>query len=269
MPRLRRIEYTLYRDTGTAWNAYKQGNGDAGAPVLQDTASAKTLAGSTYHEASRLATSYVQLNWQKAPFDDVRMRQALWLAIDRQALMKSVTTQLAQPTIHLLPEGLPEYNANLRDPAGRTSAQALTADLALARTLATAYAAEKCGGRMESCTPIVYAFSPARPDTMRRANTLIAQWQAAFPGWPINTSVCDRGCASISRIVGAPLSNAGWDADYPDGQDFLSLWRTGATYDRTNVSLPAVDTLLDQADVSNDQALRTRLYQQAEQLLVN
>jgi len=34
------------------------------------------------------------------------------------------------------------------------------------------------------------------------------------------------------------------------------------------MSLPLADTLLDQADVSNDQALRTRLYQQAEQLLV-
>jgi oligopeptide transport system substrate-binding protein len=268
-PLLRRIEYTLYRDTGTAWNAYKQGTGDTGAPVLQATASAKTLSGSTYHEAPRLANSYVQPNWQKAPFDDVRMRQAFWLAIDRQALMKTVRSQLAQPTIHLLIEGLPEYNANLRDPAGRSGAQALTADLTTARALVAAYAAEKCGGSVKSCTPVVYAFSPVRPETTQRADALIAQWQAAFPGWPINTSVCDRGC-SISRIVGAPLSNVGWIADYPDGQDFLSLlWRAGAPYSRTNVSLPAADALLDQADTLTDRMQRTRLYQQAEQLLVD
>jgi ABC-type transport system substrate-binding protein len=42
-----------------------------------------------------------------------------------------------------------------------------------------------------------------------------------------------------------------------------------STYSPTGVSVPAADTLLDQADASTDQALRARLYQQAEQLLVN
>ncbi len=41
------------------------------------------------------------------------------------------------------------------------------------------------------------------------------------------------------------------------------------SYKVTDVSVPAADALLDQADASNDQALRARLYQQAEQLLVN
>jgi oligopeptide transport system substrate-binding protein len=66
------------------------------------------------------------------------------------------------------------------------------------------------------------------------------------------------------------LIYGGWGADYPDGQEFLSLrWRTGATSNTTGVSVPGADALLDQADASNDQSRRIGLYQQAEQLLVN
>jgi oligopeptide transport system substrate-binding protein len=268
-PLLRRIEYTRYKDAETAWTAYKQGSGDTGAPMLQDITSAKTLVGSTYHEIPELGIAYLRPNWQRAPLDDVRVRQALWLAIDRQTWMKGVTSQLAQPTIHLLIDGLPEHNPNLLDPAGRSGAQALTADLAPARALVAAYAAEKCAGHVEKCPPIIYSFQNSRPDTVERADALVAQWQAAFPGWPISDTWCDR-CPQFDMTSQAPLSNAGWSADYPDGQDFLSLlWRTDASYNATNVSLPAADALLAQADGAADQGLRTRLYQQAEQQLVN
>jgi oligopeptide transport system substrate-binding protein len=66
------------------------------------------------------------------------------------------------------------------------------------------------------------------------------------------------------------LASGGWGADYPAGQEFLSLlWRAGATYNRTGVNVPAANALLDQADASNDQSQRVALYRQAEQLLVN
>jgi peptide/nickel transport system substrate-binding protein/oligopeptide transport system substrate-binding protein len=272
MPLLRRIEYTLYRDPGAAWSAYKEGGGDLVQPVLRENTQAKTLARSTYIAVPLLSMKYLRPNWRKAPFDDMRVRQAFWLAIDRQALMQTVNSQLtqlplAQPTMHLLIEGAPEYNADLRDPAGRTGAQALSADLATARALVTAYAAEKCGGRLAQCPPVDYSFNGSSPEVIRRADALVAQWQAAFPGWQISYGWCDR-CTQIDSSWSHPLSNGSWVADYPDGQDFLSLlWRTGAPNNRT-VSLSAADTLLDQADVSNDRALRTRLYQQAEQLLV-
>ncbi len=182
----------------------------------------------SYHETPGSSTAFLRPNWKRAPFDDVRVRQAFWLAIDRQAFVNSFTSPLVQPTIHFLIEGLPGFNPALQDPAGRSGAQALTADLKTARALVAAYAAEKCGGHLENCAPVLYYFNGGSPQIIQRANALVAQWQAAFSGWPISDDWCDR-CTEIDTSWTQPLSNGGWGEDYPDGQDFLSLlWRTGA-----------------------------------------
>jgi peptide/nickel transport system substrate-binding protein len=47
-------------------------------------------------------TYYIQLNNEKKPFDDVRVRQALWFAIDRNAITKGVLKGQADPAYSLL-----------------------------------------------------------------------------------------------------------------------------------------------------------------------
>jgi peptide/nickel transport system substrate-binding protein/oligopeptide transport system substrate-binding protein len=271
-PLLRRIDYVNSSDASASWNAFLQSNSDIGYPLASTLDGARQLKDTTYHETPVLTTNFLRPNWKRAPFDDVRVRQAFWLAIDRRAFVNSFTSPLVQPTIHLLIDGLPEYNPKLLDPAGRSGAHALTADLKAAQSLVSAYAAEKCQGRLENCAPVLYYFNGGSSQIIQRANALVAQWQVAFPGWQISDTWCDRCTQSDTSWI-QPLSNGGWGEDYPDGQDFLSaLWRTGSAYSMyspTGVSVPAADTLLDQADVSSDRALRARLYQQAEQLLVN
>jgi len=65
------------------------------------------------------------------------------------------------------------------------------------------------------------------------------------------------------------LTTAGWGADYPDPQDFISLlWTTNVSYNRYHASIQQVDQLCAQADGMSDLSARTPLYQQAEQLLI-
>jgi peptide/nickel transport system substrate-binding protein/oligopeptide transport system substrate-binding protein len=271
-PLLRHIDYVVSFDASASWGAFLQGSSDIGYPLASALDGARHLKDTTYHETPVLTINFLRPNWKRAPFDDVRVRQAFWLAIDRQAFVNSFKSPLVQPTIHFLIEGLPGFNPALQDPAGRSGAQALTADLKTARSLVAAYAAEKCQGRLETCAPVLYYFNGGASQIIQRANALVAQWQAAFPGWQISDTWCDH-CTQLDTSWIEPLSNGSWGEDYPDGQDFLSaLWRTGSeysTYSPTGVSVPPADTLLDQADASSDQALRARLYQQAEQLLVN
>jgi len=267
-PIIQKIQYTLYKDTGTAWTAYKAGQGDINPSVLaQELDIAKTLKGSTFHQVPQLAVQYLQPNWNIAPFDDVRVRNAFSLAIDRKAIAHSVLKDTAQPSIHMVIQGLPGYNPSLKDAAGNSSDQTSVANVTKAKELMTAYAADKCGGALAKCTPIVFTITANRPTTALVGQAMQQQWQTAFPGLPITIATIDRALQIKSTTL--MLTNGSWGADYPDPQDFTSLLvHKGTPYNKGFVNVPEADAILDKADVSNDATGRLTQYQQAEQLFV-
>jgi len=62
----------------------------------------------------------------------------------------------------------------------------------------------------------------------------------------------------------------GWVADYPDPHNFLdNLFYTGSENNISGYSNPGIDSLLNQAAIEPDNAIRLRLYQQAEQIIVD
>jgi len=63
----------------------------------------------------------------------------------------------------------------------------------------------------------------------------------------------------------------GWCADYPDPQNWLSVyWRTGAAFgDRIKYSNKDFDKLADQGDTTVDSKTRMDLYQKAQDILVD
>jgi oligopeptide transport system substrate-binding protein len=61
----------------------------------------------------------------------------------------------------------------------------------------------------------------------------------------------------------------GWCADYPDPQNWLSVyWKTGAFGERIAYSNPELDALMTQADGELDPTARAELYAQAQDMLV-
>ncbi len=62
----------------------------------------------------------------------------------------------------------------------------------------------------------------------------------------------------------------GWIADYPDPHNFLDiLFYSGSENNIFEYSNLSLDTLLDQAAIEQDGAVRLAMYQQAEQLVVD
>ena len=61
----------------------------------------------------------------------------------------------------------------------------------------------------------------------------------------------------------------GWEADYPDPQDFLDiLFHTDSSINHGAYSNPEVDRILESARVEQDVVRRVDLYHQAEELIV-
>jgi oligopeptide transport system substrate-binding protein len=61
----------------------------------------------------------------------------------------------------------------------------------------------------------------------------------------------------------------GWCADYPDPQNWISLFATtGQLADRVGYSNPKFDELIKQADTEQDTTKRADLYSQAQKILI-
>ncbi len=84
--------------------------------VMSDPAQAKDVV-----EGDQLATSYITMNVQMKPFDNVKVRQAVNMAINKARIIQIINGR-AIPANQPLPPGMPGYNKDYKgypfDPAG-------------------------------------------------------------------------------------------------------------------------------------------------------
>jgi oligopeptide transport system substrate-binding protein len=208
------------------------------------------------------------LTWAKAPFNDLRTRQAFALALDRDRLAQLLGLI---PTNYIVPTGMAGYDPTPVGPDGMTNT---TGNVALARQPLQAYADERCGGQFSRCPPV---FVPAglpcagiELTHLAATQAAVLMWQQAFPGYPVTagSDFCGILPDSAAPAWLPQAFVAGWNADYADPQDWLS-WQFGPTPGNWGfVNVPAANALMAEADQALDPGHRTELYNQAEQLLV-
>jgi oligopeptide transport system substrate-binding protein len=268
-PKLRAVEFTdYYTDNSAAYKDYVAGTGDVSSVSASDLASAR-LRGKELHSGGALGTVSFGVNWATPPFDDMRMRQAFELALDREKLISDAYGDRFIGTNHLVPEGMPGYNPNLTGPSN----SGVRGNPQRAQALAQAYANEKCGGSLSACPPVTLAVSESYwPGTIDMATEAQLMWQQALPRYPVSIQKTPTPGAQYNLVTAkkAQLWVNPWGADYPDPRDFLSvLFLPDANVNLGQVSLPAATSLMQKADAETDQAARLSDYQQAEQDLVN
>jgi peptide/nickel transport system substrate-binding protein len=158
-----------------------------------------------------LDLQYFFLNTHRTLFSDVRVRQAVNYAINRRALAATGSAGQAlpdTPTDHYLPPGMPGYRAGHIYP--------LTPNLAKARQLITAaHAARR--------TAVLYTVDlPAALEQAQIVKNDLARIDLqvqihTFPSTPYWSLLLPNPRAPFD------LAYNGWDADYPDPDDFLNL----------------------------------------------
>jgi len=264
-PKLSQVHYKIYQTLNAEYADYLDGKLDQGvAPPAQYKAS---KARSDFHEGPYLSIGYYQPVWDKKPFDDVRVRQAFDLALNKTVLNDQVNQGASIATNHIVPQGMPGYFPGLVGPDGTAS---LTGNVPKATALMQSYANDKCGGQISKCTPVTL-FDSNDPAIVTFDQAAVQMWQTAFPGYPIKTSFIDFN--TLISLIYSPnvpqIFGIGWITDYLDPQDWLSLqFGTGAINNTGFVNVPAANTLMTQADQNLDPTTRFQQYNQAEQLLV-
>src|SRR5262249_38246183 len=118
-PKMREIDFTVYKDSQTDWADFNNGRLDVGFPPAEQYPIAKT--DKNFKETPFLDVGYLAPTGGRPPFDDIRARQAFDLAINRDAIVQAIGHGDSLPSFHIVPQGEFGYNPNLTLPQGVTS----------------------------------------------------------------------------------------------------------------------------------------------------
>ncbi|HEV2237146.1 MAG TPA: peptide ABC transporter substrate-binding protein [Ktedonobacterales bacterium] len=266
-PHIQTINISIYADAASAYKAYTSGTTDIGYPPVASLAQVRGQA--DYHQHPALWTNYLGLNWQQAPFDDVRARQAFALALNKDQINTDALSGAQLPTNHLIPSGMPGYNSALVGPDGVASTQG---DATKAKALWQDYVKDKCGGQASNCAPVTLTYSSSSVTADAVSKRMAQMWKAVL-GVDVTLKTVEFDTL-LGQLATDSLQfwNIGWRAYYPDPQNWLSLQFLccpEAAYNAGHVSLADANTLLAQADANLDQTQRLKQYQSAEQKLVD
>src|SRR5579875_1001594 len=98
-PQLSKFVIAFYQSEDTAYKAYINNQLDRTSPVpTGDLSAAKSLSPSQYHTYPILETSYIAMNYLAKPFDNLKIRQAFELAIDKNEITHTIWHDVFIPT---------------------------------------------------------------------------------------------------------------------------------------------------------------------------
>ncbi len=280
MVRLDRIEFYPLDEATTMMNLYKAGSVDAlynhipPAPWNEYVSQYKD----EYLNFPEVAIEYYTFNVTKAPMDDVKVRKAFALAVDREALAKFRKT--TKPLVDFTPEGIfPQYE--------------------IARTKVYTRELAKQGSSLEEWKERVFDPEEARR-LLGEAGFKVEQNGSNFsvPNFPTsevellyNTSESNKAVAEFIQAqwkqnlgVTVPLKNmewktflnvrkeldykglgrAGWVGDYMDPFTFLNLFYSENNDSSTGWFDPKFDKMMDEANKETDEMKRFEKLAEAE-----
>ncbi len=200
-----------------------------------------------------LNTWYMNFNVAKPPLDQSKVRRALALAIDREAIARSVFQGARAAAASFTPPNCGDYTARARIGVDFAAARALLAEAGFP------------GGRGLPVLPVQVLNDSNLPRVME---AIQAMWQRELGVRctiePFEQKTWLQNQQSKTHTIGL----MGWVADFADPLTFLGLFVTAGGNNWTNWSNPAYDRLIAQTDQTADSAARFELFQQAESLLL-
>ncbi|MDB6068302.1 MAG: oppA [Pedosphaera sp.] len=211
-----------------------------------------------FHSYSMLGTYFIRVNTTRKPFNDVRVRQALAMAIDKARITKKITKAGEQPADTLTPPGTARY----------TPPRGLGYDPERARKLLAeaGYPGGKgfprfqfmfnatAGGAAKIHAKIAVELQQMWRDELGIEMELHqAEWKVFL---------------AAQSGLDYDLSRSSWIGDYNDADTFLNIFMSNNGNNRTGWTNAHYDELIREADREKDLGRREKYFQEAETLLV-
>jgi len=279
-PKIQKIIYVITGgDQDSTYRAFQAGQYDLAGVPPSLISTAKTQPG--YQEVPALASSFIEMNYLVKPLDNIHVRQALDLAINKSLIIGRIIGPVVTPSNHLVPNGIPGYNPKLTGPDGVVGT---TGDQVRAVQLFQQGLKEEGYTNVNQLPALTLEYANGVQFEADIITTIVSEWKEVL-GITIKTTgvqgnqLVQDEVSTTGHTGPLQLWDGYWGADYPDPQDWLSnFFAKGgqdnfANYGQNNSSAAteqqAVQAELAKADADQNQTERLGLYQDAEQKIVN
>lgn len=204
-----------------------------------------------------LCTYYYEINNQKAPFNDVRVRTALKLALDRDIIVNKVKNQGDLPAYSYTPPYTD--GAKLVEPEWFKWSQEKRNEEAKKLLAEAGFTADK---------PLTFDLLYNTSDLHKKLAIAVASiWKKNLGAnvklenqeWKTFLDTRHQGTFDVAR--------AGWCADYNEPTSFLNTMLSDSSNNTAHYKSPAFDKLIADTLKVTDDATRSELYAKAEQQL--
>jgi oligopeptide transport system substrate-binding protein len=218
----------------------------------------------TFILAPQLNTEYLgfqmldSMDFMKgSPLLDLRVRQALNFAIDRDKICKYLLNGMGYPANEgFVSRGMPGFTDSL---------EGYEFNLQKAKGLLTEAGYPNGEGIPELTLNATAEYAPIMAFVQKSLENI---------GVKVNIQNLQGGALRREIYSGrVAFWRASWIADYPDGENYLSLFYTPnhapAGPNTTHFSNPAFDQLYEKALLTSDDSLRQQIYQQMDQMVLD
>jgi oligopeptide transport system substrate-binding protein len=196
---------------------------------------------------------FYRINVARKPLDNPKVRLALNLAVDREAIVKNILREDQKPATGYTPPGMGNYQP----------LNMISYDPARARQLLAEAGYPNGKGfpkftihfnTLESHRAIAEAIQQMWKEELNIVVTLENQ------EWKVYLDTQNNKNYDLSRSA--------WIGDFMDPVTFLSMWTTGNGNNNTNWGSPKFDALIEQAARTGDPTVRFKILQDAENIFL-
>ncbi|MBE6831644.1 MAG: peptide ABC transporter substrate-binding protein [Ruminococcaceae bacterium] len=215
-----------------------------------------------------LSTNYCIFNCEKKPFDDIRVRKAFSLAIDRNYIAEKVTKKAQAPAGAFVPTGLQDEDSSkgFRDVGGdyiSIKSEDYEKNVAEAKKL-LAEAGYPDGKGFPS---VEYVTNPASMNNAL-AEALQNMWKTELG---VNVTISQQEWSvflDTRNKANFQIARGGFGVDFNDAVSMLDLFVTNGGNNSGKYSNPEYDKLIEQIKATDDNKVRMPLLHQAEDILM-
>ncbi|GHO84490.1 peptide ABC transporter substrate-binding protein [Dictyobacter formicarum] len=278
-PQLQKVSYIFYHTAQEAYQAYTNNQLDMTGVPLNTLVNDKKRK--DYHQVPQLWINYYTMNYLTKPFDNIHIRQAFALAIDKTAIARNVWQDTVIATNHIVPVGMPGNNTHITGPDGTDS---LKGNPQKAQALLQQGLQEEKINSVTALPPIQLTYISGVDGFDQEVKAMIQDWQKVLKiqvtASPVDyNTLLDKVTGATGNANGIQMWGLAWVGEYPDPQDWLSQqfakgavnnnFNYGQNTSTTAAQQQLVQQQLADADMNRNANERFQSYQQAEQQLIN